>query len=385
MKRLFIVVVLFLSAAIAGAQEMLSPEQYIALYKDIAIREMKRMGVPAAITLAQGILETESGNSVLVKKSNNHFGIKCKANWTGASVSHDDDASGECFRLYKTADDSYRDHSNFLRGSERYGFLFKLDVRDYKGWAYGLKKAGYATNPAYPQILIKHIEQYNLQQYTLAAADEVPKFDADKYQDDPVEKITEKNAVDEKVSDEASLLDVSDKVITVNGSKAVYAGKGTSLLVVATKNSIPLIKMLGFNELAEDGMLVKSQYVFLEKKSKTGENDFYIATEGESLYDIAQKNGIQLQYMLDYNKFRGNEDIKAGTKVYFQPNLAPVKTVAASTVLLAAGNSKIHIVAPKEGLYAISKKYNVSVQQLREWNNLPGDSLSIGQELIISK
>ena len=378
MKKLFIVTVLFLSAAIANAQDMLTPEQYIALYKDIAIREMKRMGVPAAITLAQGLLETESGNSDLVKKSNNHFGIKCKSNWTGASVSHDDDASGECFRLYKTAEDSYRDHSNFFRGSDRYGFLFKLDVRDYKGWAYGLKQAGYATNPKYPQILIKNIEQYNLQQYTLAAADEVPRYDAGKYQDDPAEKATEIIAVNEKLSDEASMLDVSDKVVSVNGSKAVYAGKGTSLLVVATKNNIPLIKMLGFNELAEDGMLVKDQYVFLEKKSKTGENDFYIAREGESLYDIAQKNGIQLQYMLDYNKLKGNEAIQAGTKIYLKPGFTagaiPVKP-----------KSTIHVVGPKEGLYAISKKYNVTVQQLKEWNNLQGDSLSIGQELIISK
>jgi LysM repeat protein len=382
MKKLFIVVVLFLVAAGAGAQDMLSPEQYIALYKDIAIREMKRMGVPAAITLAQGILETESGNSVLVKKSNNHFGIKCKANWTGASVSHDDDASGECFRVYKTAEDSYRDHSNFLRAGDRYGFLFKLDVRDYKGWAYGLKKAGYATNPSYPQILIKHIEQYNLQQYTLSAADEVPKFDAGNYQDDPVETITGKIAVEEKVPDEVSLLDVSDKVITVNGSKAVYAGKGTSLLVVATKNNVPLVKMLGFNELAEDGMLVKNQYVFLEKKSKTGESDYYIAKEGESLYDIAQKNGIQLQYMLDYNKFKGNETIEPGMKIYLKPNLIPLKVTAEQ---IPAAGAKIHIVAPKEGLYAISKKYNITVQQLKEWNSLQGDSLSIGQELIISK
>lgn len=385
MKKLFITGLLFLSAAIAVAQERLTPDQYVNLYKDIAIREMKRMGVPAAITLAQGILETESGNSDLVKKSNNHFGIKCKSNWTGASVSHDDDASGECFRLYKTAEDSYRDHSNFLRGSERYSFLFKLDVTDYKGWAYGLKKAGYATNPAYPQILIKHIEQYNLQQYTLAGADEVPKFDAGKYQDDPIEKATEKIAVEEKIPDEASMLDVSDKLISVNGSKAVYAGKGTSLLVVATKNNIPLIKMLGFNELAEDGILVKNQYVFLEKKSKTGESDFYIAKEGESLYDIAQKNGIQLQYMLDYNKFGGNEAIKAGTKIYLKPGFTPAKTTAVTTTSGAAVNAKLHTVAPKEGLYAISKKYNITVQQLREWNNLQSDSLSIGQELIISK
>ena len=387
MKKVFILGVLFLNAVVVCAQDLLTPEQYIATYKDIAIREMKRMGVPAAITLAQGILETESGNSDLVKKSNNHFGIKCKSNWTGASVSHDDDATGECFRLYKTADESYRDHSNFLRGSARYSFLFKLDVRDYKGWAYGLKKAGYATNPGYPQILIKNIEQFNLQQYTLQAADEVPKFDADKYRDDAEDKLTEeKIAVDEKVSDGASMLDVSDNIITVNGSKCVLAGKGTSLLVVATKNNIPLSKMLGFNELSEDGMLIKNQYVFLEKKSKTGDKDFYLAKAGESLYDIAQKNGIQLQYMLDYNKLWGNEDITAGTKIYLKPNLAPAKIVIIPAAAPAITTSpKTHIVAPKEGLYAISKKYNVSVQQLKEWNNLQGDSLSIGQELIISK
>src|SRR5690606_35110935 len=115
---------------------------------------MKRSGVPAAITLAQGILESESGNSELVKKSNNHFGIKCKSTWTGDTVSHDDDANGECFRAYKNASDSYRDHSDFLRGNKRYADLFKLSQDDYAGWAKGLKKAGYATNPRYPDLLI---------------------------------------------------------------------------------------------------------------------------------------------------------------------------------------------------------------------------------------
>jgi len=384
MKKLLIGTFFILSTVVALAQEMLTPDQYIALYKDLAIREMKRMGVPAAITLAQGILETESGNSELVKKSNNHFGIKCKTNWTGGSVSHDDDATGECFRLYKTAEDSYRDHSNFLRGNTRYGNLFKLDVKDYKGWAYGLKKAGYATNPSYPQILIRHIEKYNLQQYTLSAAEEVPKFDTDKYQDDQEVKTgEEKVMVEEKKPDEASLLDVSDKVLIINGSKAVYAGKGTSLLVVATKNNIPLMKMLSFNELAEDGMLVKNQYLFLEKKSKTGEKDYYEAMEGESLYDMAQKNGIQLQYMLDYNKLQGTEAIAAGTKIYLKPGILPVKSEVAAPVVTTV--AKTHTVQPKEGLYGIAKKYNLTVQQLKEWNNLQSESLHIGQVLIISK
>ena len=130
---------------------------------------MQRTGVPAAIKLAQGIHETMAGTSDLVLKSNNHFGIKCKDTWTGESVNHDDDAKGECFRKYPSPDDSYRDHSDFLKNSTRYSFLFKLEPTDYEGWAYGLKKAGYATNPKYPQIIIKLIEDYHLQDYTLIA------------------------------------------------------------------------------------------------------------------------------------------------------------------------------------------------------------------------
>jgi LysM repeat protein len=386
MKKLLIATILFLTCSMVIAQNMLTPVQYIEMYKDLAIREMKRMGVPAAITLAQGILETESGNSVLVKKSNNHFGIKCKSSWTAGSVTHDDDAEGECFRLYKTAEDSYRDHSNFLRGNSRYGLLFKLDVKDYKGWAYGLKTAGYATNPSYPQILIKHIEQYNLQQYTLIAAGEAPKFESAKYEDDAEEKITTISVVaGEKIRDEVTMLDVNDKVIIVNGSKCVFAGKGTSLLVVATKNSVALSKILSFNELSEDGMLTKNQYLFLEKKSKIGEEDFYLTKAGESLYDIAQKNGIQLQYMLDYNHLWGNEDIKTGTKIYLRPDVKQTNSAAAVVISKTASIAKTHIVEAKEGLYAIARKYNISVGQLKEWNNLQTDLLTIGQELIISK
>jgi LysM repeat protein len=385
MKKLFVAGVLFLNSSFLFAQDIVTPEQYVAMYKDIAIREMKRMGVPAAITLAQGILETESGNSILVKKSNNHFGIKCKSNWTAGGVSHDDDAKGECFRLYKTAEDSYRDHSNFLRGSSRYGFLFKLDVKDYKAWAYGLKNAGYATNPSYPQILIKHIEQYNLQQYTLLAADEAPKFESDKYVDDKEELITDKVADDEKIMNKESFSEVSDKVITVNGSKCVFVGKGTSLLVIATKNNIALSKLLSLNELSEDGLLIKNQNIFLEKKAKIGDKDFYLSKTGESLYDIAQKNGIQLQYMLDYNRLWGNEDIKAGTKIYLKQIADQSKDAKFIVSKVAAVNSKFHIVQPKEGLYSIARKYNISVQQLKDWNNLETEILSIGQELIISK
>jgi LysM repeat protein len=381
MKK-FSAIVFFISiTAWTAAQEVISPTEYIEMYKGLAIKEMKRMGVPAAITLAQGLLETESGNSVLVKKSNNHFGIKCKSSWTAESVTHDDDAKGECFRSYKTAEDSYRDHSNFLRANQRYSFLFSLDVADYKAWAQGLKKAGYATNPKYPQILIKHIEQYNLQQYTLMGAGEVAQFNSSQYQDDKEEVITSVSAAE---NNSETMLDAPDKVITVNGSKCVYAGKGTSLLVLATKNDIPLAKLLSFNELAEDGMLTKNQYIYLEKKAKTGDKDFYVTKPGQSLYDIAQANGIQLQPMLDYNKMWGNEDVQPGAKIFLKPGL--LQTIQKKQVVTDAPVKKqTHIVQPKEGLYAISKKYNVTVQQLKEWNKLEADALSIGQELIVSQ
>ena len=144
-------------------------ENYIARYRELAIAEMQRTGVPAAIKLAQGIHETTAGTSDLVIRSNNHFGIKCKSNWTGESVTHTDDAPDECFRKYANVEDSYRDHSDFLKNNTRYAGLFRLDPEDYKGWANGLKRAGYATNPKYPLLIIKLIEDYHLQDYSLIA------------------------------------------------------------------------------------------------------------------------------------------------------------------------------------------------------------------------
>lgn len=389
MPKVFIVVSLFLATLQGNAQNN-TPEQYIAMYKDLAVREMKRMGVPAAITLAQGILESECGNSVLVKKSNNHFGIKCKGSWTSGSVTHDDDAIGECFRKYDTPEESFRDHSNFLRANTRYSSLFKLDVTDYKGWAVGLKRAGYATNPRYPDILIKNIEQYNLQQYTLEGASDVPNYDPSKYTDDSLEvaappKPGENMAIGtvdvEGIKEENSILDEPDKKIYINDTKCVFVKKGVSLLVVATKNDINLNKLLEFNELAEDGILGKDQYIYLQKKQKTGDHDYHIVQQGETLYDVAQKNGIQLQYLQEYNKLdNSTTSVAEGTKLYLKPG-----KIKADEKVIASNKVKTHTVTPKEGLYAIAKKYNTTVQQLKDWNNLESDSLKIGQVLIVGK
>jgi len=142
---------------------------YINSYRDIAIEEMIRTGVPAAITLAQGILEARAGKSELVLKSNNHFGIKCKSTWIGERVYYNDDMQGECFRKYTSAVESFKDHSNFLKANTRYAFLFTIDPTNYANWAYGLKQAGYATDPRYAQLLVQCIEKYRLQDYTLLA------------------------------------------------------------------------------------------------------------------------------------------------------------------------------------------------------------------------
>ncbi|MFN8244056.1 MAG: LysM peptidoglycan-binding domain-containing protein [Ferruginibacter sp.] len=367
--RYFIFIFFHLLPVCLPAQKI-TPEEYIRQYKDVAITEMKRMGVPAAITLAQGILESENGNSELVKKSNNHFGIKCKNTWTGETVYHDDDAAGECFRSYKTAEESFRDHSNFLRGNGRYAFLFQLDAADYKAWAYGLKKAGYATNPQYPDILIRNIEQYNLQQYTLAAIQELPDYDGSKYiSNNPVPPVP-------PVTDTLIKLPAADpsKITSVNNLRCVLAPRGTSLLAIAQRQKTDLAKLLEYNELTTDGLLPKTQYVFLQKKSKTGEKDFYIVQEGESLYDVAQQNGIQLASLLEYNRLNRNDKPAAGSRLWLQPGKNP-----------ATGHPQVHTVAPGEGLYAIARRYNVSVSELRNWNHLQTDELKPGQQLIIGK
>lgn len=314
----FILLVFCLISYYYSYPQRITKEQYIESYKDLAIREMKRMGVPAAITLAQGLLESEGGNSELLKKSNNHFGIKCKETWSAAGVTHDDDAKGECFRYYKSAEDSYRDHSNFLRSRSWYAPLFRLDPTDYKGWAYGLKKAGYATNPRYPEILIKFIEDNNLQQYSLIAMNEVPHFDASKYKDDPEVNVSEAN--EEKTDKGSKKMGPSTgtaaKEIYINNTKAIWVLAGTSLLAVATEHHLNLDKLLEYNDLSYDGLLTKDQYLFIERKSKEGSIDFYSVQENEQLWDIAQKAGIRLQKLMEYNNLKETDSVKPGSKLY---------------------------------------------------------------------
>ena len=393
-RKLFYLLVIVAGSFAKATAQTLTPVQYIEIYKGLAIKEMKRMGVPAAITLAQGLLETESGNSDLVKKSNNHFGIKCKGTWTAETVYHDDDAAGECFRSYKNAEASYRDHSNYLRGTDRYAFLFALQPTDYKGWAKGLRKAGYATNPQYPEILIKNIEQYNLEQYTIEGIKEeedtviASKNKADK--GIAIIKAQDKNILPPGDAGKNNSSATNESANFINGCKYMIAVKGTSLLAIASENDIDLSKLLSYNDMKDDGILISDQIIFLQKKSKTGKEDFYQVQKQESLYDAAQKNGIQLKYLLKYNDLTENSLVAAGRQLKLNP-VALKQPVAnengkfAGIYAAPTTINKIHKVQPKEGLYSIAKNYQVSVQQLREWNNLVNDTLKVGQQLIVSK
>jgi len=285
MKKVLITIASILLLQSAFAQ-LITAEQYIAQYKDLAIAEMQRSGVPAAITLAQGLLETENGNSVLAKIANNHFGIKCKENWTGGRFSHDDDLPGECFRVYKDAAASYKDHSDFLRSRPNYASLFHLDPTNYKAWAYGLKKAGYATNPKYPLILISNIEQYNLEQYTEYAMTNPPKPDSLNVDTVEVTKIVTEKTTTAKMADAKTDTTTTQKTTTT----IVKTIPAKPAVADSTKNACEPEATVTIHEVEQ----------------------------GESLYSIAKKYNVTPQQIRDWNKFTG-DDIKIGQKIIVAP------------------------------------------------------------------
>lgn len=284
----------------ARAQQSERVREYIERYKDLAISEMQRTGVPASIKLAQGINETMAGTSDLVLRSNNHFGIKCKSTWTGESVRHDDDARGECFRKYPNAEDSYRDHSDFLRNNQRYAFLFSIDPEDYSGWAYGLKKAGYATNPRYAPALIKTIEDYGLQEYSLIA---LGKRMSDP-QGTPPEKAGPTPAPAAVSTPAVRSQAYPEGVFYIHETRVVFVPAGTPYLAVAREYGIDLAKLFEFNELPRTELTDKDRLLYLQRKRKTGASMTYVVQPGETLHDIAQQQAIRIESLMELNGLR---------------------------------------------------------------------------------
>jgi LysM repeat protein len=405
LKRLLVVISIFAMPGLK-AQRNSDVIDYINTYKEIAIREMQRSGIPASITLAQGIHESMAGKSDLVQRSNNHFGIKCRAEWKGGKVYHDDDARGECFRSYKRAEESYVDHSDFLKNGNRYAFLFNYEATDYSQWAYGLKKAGYATNPKYPQILIKYIEDYNLQQYTLIAMGKLSPGDEVLAGSGKPVNISNGVAIQE-IKLPPTVKPVVEYPIGqfhINRTKVIFAKAGASMLGIAKEYDVSLKHLLDFNELTEDedDVLAQDQLIFLQRKRKSGDNEFHEVKLGETLYDISQSEGIRLESLIVYNHLQDQGEPAPGERLYLQDkaparprlakdivNEAPKLPIVPLDQITAANSSAVtaslHIVQEKETLYSIAKKYSITVEQLKEWNKLTGDGLKPGQELVIYK
>lgn len=403
-------------AKISFAQPADVIREYIIKYKDIAIEEMKRTGVPAAVTLAQGVHETAAGQSALVLKSNNHFGIKCKSTWTGESVRHDDDAPKECFRKYDSPIDSYRDHSDFLRNGSRYAFLFNLEPTDFEGWCWGLKKAGYATNPKYPQVLIKLIRDYELYDYTLIAmgrktegpdvywakaeAPEVKTVFADSKVSVPPPVVESSTATVAKTEVKRTLY--PSGVFKINDTKVVFVPAGTSFLTIANEYRVPLRRLFDFNDMEPQEIAETDQLLYLQRKRKNGLNERHTVLEGESLYDIAQVEAIRLASLLEYNYLKAEMQPQAGEVLYLRskaPGMPRLKLAASAAVVTVVNSIStnmaqaegqesaylVHVVQPKETLYSISRKYTVSIADVLKWNNLPSDQINIGQQLRIKK
>jgi LysM repeat protein len=393
--KLGLLMVLALISRNVPAQKTEDILAYINNYRQLAVDEMERSGIPASIILAQGIHETEAGTSELVKKSNNHFGIKCKVTWTGSVVYHDDDERGECFRRYDKAEDSYKDHSDFLLHSPRYAFLFKLDPTDYQSWAYGLKKAGYATNIHYSQILIKLIEDYDLQQYTLMAQGKMK---------EPVDMVAQPM----KTKNEIASTGLSKKTeinlpaipkyppgqFTINRTSVMFAKAGTSLLTIADQYEIPLSQLQDFNDLDGNDILQKDQLIYLQRKRKVGENEYHIVRQGESLYEICQTEAIRYESLLELNGLAKGMEVAEGEKLYLQ-SAAPSRPLLVTPKnngqtfsnqdRQVPSSAVTHVVQLKETLYSIAKKYGVEMEKIKQWNNLDSVSVKPGQELVIYK
>ena len=278
-----------------------STTDYIELYKDLAVKEMKRTRIPASITMAQGILESGSGNSTLARKSNNHFGIKCHSDWKGKKVYHDDDRRNECFRKYKTVYESYIDHSDFLTSKGRYSSLFDLKTTDYKGWAKGLKKAGYATDPKYSHRLIKIIEDYKL--YLLDEEQEWTREDG-------------RNEV--RGNDNFIISPYNTHVPDYNnGVKYIRTEDGDSFDAIAKEFGLRDWELYKYNDLPKNADLSKYRYLYIQsKKGKANrKHEYHIVKQGETLHYISQKYGVKMNKLLRYNGLSENAKLKSGDKL----------------------------------------------------------------------
>ncbi len=366
MKKLFSFILFIASSITVLAQNDLDNNviDYISQYKELAMAEQRRAGVPAAITLAQGIHESASGRSELAVDGNNHFGIKCKKTWTGQTILHDDDRRQECFRKYTSSDESYIDHSNFLRKNKRYAQLFSLEKTDYISWSQGLRKAGYATNPKYATRLIDLIEKYNLQEYTYKAMQAVK-------QPEIIAKVEEVIPKKDKVVASPIIKKKRNyyNTTTYKGLPGFYAKKGDYLLKQAMENDMRLAKLFNINDL-DNTELYDDMFIYLKKKNKKGTRKYHIVEEGESMHSISQKEAIQLKYLYIYNNLYDTDEPAVGEKLYLQEKSLSTPRLRGEEII--AKKEKAKEIKQQSNTAPIKVSKSEKIQFIAEPGDVPG-------------
>jgi len=391
-----------------SAQKM-STQQYIEEYKYAAMQEMKIYGIPASVTLAQGILESASGNSKLAKDCNNHFGIKCRKNWTGSFCLADDDAPDECFRGYTNAMESYRDHSLFLKGASRYDFLFNMPATDYRAWAHGLRQAGYATNPAYGDIIVGVVERYRLSMY------------------DSMLVLGE---------DYSSPDTAAGRLIQMHGLPAIIVSKSRNPEDIARLYDMGVWQIYKYNDLKRGEELKPGEILYLKPKKRKGDEKYHMVKEGETLRDISQQHAVKLKYLEKFNHVMASQSLKPGEVIYLRDkrqkdslqktvtDRMPEPTIEKDTAwknneflrkddkdkvisgtqqeglptgktsytgkttyldIYPANRVSYHTVLAGETVYSISRLYNISVDSVINWNHLANANIRVGQELRVNR
>jgi len=274
-------------------------QEYIELYKEEAMKQMIVHGIPASITLAQGMLESNDGNSPLAKFANNHFGIKCHSEWDGNTFAYDDDSKGECFRKYISVLESYEDHSLFLKSRRWYEPLFRLPVTDYKRWAYGLKKAGYATEPRYAEMLIDIIEKNELYKYDLQNAFPSMSLVAVPYLTNDLSYTPEKRNIQLN-----------------NGVKCIVIDDDESFDWLTHELKISKSKLMKYNDYEEDVHLTHGNLIYLEPKKHYNNLEFYTTKSGDTMHGISQRFGIKIEKLLYFNSMQKGQEPMLGQKIF---------------------------------------------------------------------
>ena len=304
-----------------------SEESYIDSYKDIAVSEMKRTGIPASITLAQGMIESDYGRSMLAREANNHFGIKCHSDWSGPKVYHHDDRRNECFRKYGKPEESFYDHSEFLKSGSRYRFLFDLSSTDYKSWARGLKKAGYATNPEYANMLIRKIEERNLHYYdngykpaVSSQINQQPVKEAVTLHD-PDKNLAPVNPVNENYMVAARV----PRVMENNKLRYIIVRDGDTREELEAEFQLLHWELPKYNEISNDFKITPGQILYLQPKREKAESgkEFYNTTVGDTMYLISQLYGIKLKSLYRMNRMQEDSEPEPGSTIWLR-NIKPV-------------------------------------------------------------